>query len=292
MSKQTHLTVFDLIPGKLVADRYEIVRSHRQGGLSAAFEVIDQSTDERCELQLFPASLFEGDAQAQDFTSAWEPWKRVRSEAVVAVREVMALGDSTLLLITDFPSGESLRSVLNARKRLTPDEIVDLGLQLCDGLGEIHAHGLVHGDIKPYTIEILGRGSEMRARLLDGGITPGLWTAKHLGEKTALIGTPFYAPIEQFGGDSPDVQSDIYNAAAVLFECLAGVLPWRGVSFLEVFQAKLDKSTPSLRAFAPDLAVDPALEAAIVTGCLAEKRKRYATAHEFRARLAALNGAG
>lgn len=283
---QEHLTVFDLVPGKIVADHYEVVRAHRQGGLSAAFEVVDRTSGERCELQLFPAALFEGDAQAQDFASAWEPWRRVASDAVLPVREIVALGDSTLLLITDFPGGDSLRSVLNARKRLEPREVVSLGVQLLGGLSEIHAHGLVHGDIKPYTIELSGRGASLHARLVDGGITPGLWTAKHLGEKTALIGTPYYAPIEQFGGDSPDVQSDVYNLAAVLFECLAGVLPWRGVSFLEVFQAKLDKSPPSVRALAPDLELDPELDAVIATGCLAEKRRRYATAREFRERLA------
>jgi serine/threonine-protein kinase len=285
-----HLTVFDLVPGKLVADRYEILRAHRQGGLSAAFEVVDKASGERCELQLFPSALFEGDAQAQDFVAAWEPWRRVASDAVLPVREIVALGDSTLLLITDFPAGDSLRSVLNARKRLESSEVVSLGVQLLGGLAEVHAHGLVHGDIKPYTIEITGRGASLRARLVDGGITPGLWTAKHLGEKTALIGTPFYAPIEQFGGDSPDVQSDVYNLAAVLFECLAGVLPWRGVSFLEVFQAKLDKSKPSVRKLAPDLDVDPALDDAIATGCLAEKRRRYATARGFLERLQAFAG--
>ena len=86
------------------------------------------------------------------------------------------------------------------------------------------------------------------------------------------------------------MQSDIYNVSAVLFECLAGVLPWRGVSFLEVFQAKLDKTPPSVAAHAPNVSVDPELEAAIATGCLAEKRKRYATAREFQKRLEALQG--
>src|SRR6185295_19899496 len=108
--------------------------------------------------------------------------------------------------------------------------------------------GLVHGDIKPSTIYVDAKSKKLGPQLVDGGITPGLWNAKHLGERTALIGTPFYAPVEQFGGESPDVQSDVYNVATVLFEMATGVLPWKGKSFLEVFQAKLQKTPPSMKA--------------------------------------------
>ena len=117
--------------------------------------------------------------------------------------------------------------------------------------------------------------------LVDGGITPGLWTAKNLGEKTALIGTPYYAPPEQFGGGAPDVRSDIYNVAAVLFECLAGVLPWKGRSFLEVFQAKLDRAAPSVSARAPHVAIDAALAQAISKGCMADPAERHVSAAAF-----------
>ena len=285
MSEQP-LSVYDLTQGRIVAKRFEVVRPHRQGGLSTAFEVRDRETDDRCEMQLFPSGLFEAEGQAQEFSASWSPWKRVRSPSVLRVREIVPLGGSSLILITDFPEGDALRARLNARKRLPVGDVVRLGVQVLEGLEEIHAHGLVHGDIKPYTIHVRGDGAGLRPTLVDGGITPGLWSAKHLGEKTALIGTPYYAPVEQFGGDSPTVQSDVYNVAAVLFESIAGTLPWRGVSFLEVFQAKLDKRPPSLRRTAPDLKVDEGLEEAIATGCLAERSGRYATAREFRDRLA------
>ena len=102
-----------------------------------------------------------------------------------------------------------------------------------------------------------------------------------------MIGTPFYAPVEQFGGDSPNVQSDVYNAATVLYELAAGVLPWSGRTILEIFQAKLEKAPPSIASRAPGVQVSARLEAAIAGGLMADWRARYRSAAEFRAALQA-----
>ena len=188
------------------------------------------------------------------------------------------------------PPGQSLRAWLKDKGRATPAQTVAIALQLLDELRAIHSAGLVHGDIKPHTIHIEERKG-IRVTLVDGGITPSLWSAKHLGDKTALIGTPFYAPVEQFGGESPDVQSDIYNVATVLFELVTGVIPWAGKSFLDVFQAKLAKSPPSMKSRAPKVHVPAELEHAIAGGLMADKSERYKSAAEFRERLAGVKKA-
>jgi len=274
-------SIYALTPGKTVARRYEVVRPNRQGGFSTAFEVTDRKDGSRCELQLFPSGLFENAGQAEQFRDRLRPWKEIDSEAVLAVRDVLEVDDDTLALITDLPDGEALRARLIRDERLERVEVVAIGRRLLEGLEQVHAKSLVHGDIKPYTIHARGHGPEVRPLLVDGGVTPGLWTAKAVGDKTQLIGTPYYAPIEQFGGDAPDVRSDIYNVATVLYECLTGVVPWAGKSFLEVFQAKLQDPLPMAER-APSVKVDGALEEVIRTGCLADRNRRYATAGEFR----------
>ena len=105
---------------------------------------------------------------------------------------------------------------------------------------------------------------------------------------TALIGTPYYAPLEQFGGDSPDVSSDLYNIATVLYEMLTGVLPWSGKTFLEVFQSKMQPVVPSMANRASGLEVAPDLEAAIATGLSPRRDQRYQGAEEFLERLRAV----
>jgi len=283
-------SLYDIAPGVVLAERYRIVGPHRQGGLSTAFEVLDQEDSERCELQLFPPGLFESDGQKREFVLQLEAWRDVESDAVLRVRELIDVEPATLALVTDFPEGESLRQVLNRKQRLEVSETVALGLQLLDGLQALHERSLVHGDVKPYTIHLRssdGAGVE-RALLVDGGLTPGLWTAKGLGDKTALIGTPYYAPVEQFGGDAPDVLSDVYNVATVLYECATGILPWRGKTFLEVFQSKLEAGPPPMGEHAGAGELPALFEEVVARGCRAKRGERWSSAAEFRQALEAL----
>lgn len=285
MSTRT-LSMFDLAPGKTLLDRYKVRRSNRQGGMATTFEIERTKDGGVLELQIFPSSLFENAEQGNDFGRELGRWKAVHADSVLAVRDVHTLDDGTVLFVTDFPPGRSLRDYLKAKSRVTPAQAHAIGLQLLDELSAIHAAGLVHGDIKPHTIHV--EEGELHVTLVDGGITPALWAAKHLGDKTQLIGTPYYAPVEQFGGEAPDVQSDVYNLATVLYEAVTGVLPWKGQSFLGVFQAKLAPEPPRMRDLAPKVQVPQALEQAIAGGLFAGKDRRYPTAAAFRAKLEAV----
>ena len=289
------LSIFDLAPGKVLLDRYKIRKSNRHGGMATTFQVERIQDGATLEMQIFPSSFFENAEQGHEFGRALERWKAVHAETVLAVRDVHALDDGTVLFVTDFPPGASLREHLKTKGPITPAKTVEIGLQLLDELSAIHAAQLIHGDIKPHTIhvEIQDPGADgkprLRVTLVDGGITPALWAAKHLGDKTQLIGTPYYAPVEQFGGEAADVRSDIYNLATVLYEAVTGVMPWKGKSFLEVFQAKLAPAAPPMRGLAPKVHVPAALESAIAGGLFAAKDDRYPTAAAFHAELAALD---
>lgn len=279
------ISLFDLIPGKVLADRYKIVRPNRRDGMSTTFAVEDLEAKAERELQVFPASLFEGRDQTSDFAKVMQQWTKVASRSVLRAHSVEDMEDGTILFVTDLPPALSLRDHIKEKAPLPAAEVVKIGLELLEGLGAVHAANLVHGDVKPNTIRV--RDAKGHVELIDGGITAALWSAKHLGDKTALIGTPFYAPIEQFGGESPDVQSDIYNLACVLFELATGVLPWKGKSFLDVFQEKLQGEPPTMKSRAPKVAVPPTLEAAIRSGLMADRRERYGEVAPFRAALSA-----
>lgn len=282
----SQLNLFDLAPGKILLDRFKIVKPHRQGGMSAAFEVQRVEGGESLELQVFLGNLFEDRAQSAEFADRLEAWKDLASPAVVRPNELILLDDGSLIYVSKFPAGSSLREVLADDGPLKIEPALSLAESLLSGLQEIHENGLVHGDIKPEVIyyeAAAGTGA-----LVDGGVTPGMWAAKHLGTRTALIGTPFYAPLEQFTGDSPDSISDLYSVATVMYEMLTGVLPWSGKSYIEVFQSKMMKTPPGMSERAPGSEVPPELERAIAKGLMGARQERYASVEEFQAALGAL----
>lgn len=277
---QSSLSLFDLKAGNEILGRYTIVAPHRENGMSAAFEVKDGG--ERLELQAFPASLFEDHAQAKSFAASLERWEPLESGAIVRLRDVEVLDDGAVVTIADFPGGTMLRDVMREAPVMGAPEVLTLARSVLDGLAVAHDAQLAHGDVKPTTIFVHGDGA---GALVDGGVTPGLWAAKHLGTRTALIGTPYYAPLEQFGGDSPDERSDLYNLATVMYELLTGVMPWRGRSYIEVFQSKMHPEAPPMRSLSPDVDVDPALERAIAKALRGKRLERHGSVEDFRAAL-------
>ncbi len=285
MTRPSRLSLFDLAPDKVILDRYRILSPHRENGMSAAFRVMDESASEERELQAFPASLFENSKQADSFAEALRVWADIHSEAIVSPENVEVFEDGAVVIVTPFPEGTALRTAFEEKGRFSAQEVLTLGASLLEGLEVCHEAGVAHGDIKPTTIFMGASGPS----LVDGGVTPGLWAAKHLGTRTALIGTPFYAPIEQFGGDCPDARSDVYNLATVLYELLTGAMPWRGRSYIEVFQSKMQPEAPSMRSIAPDVDVDPGLEAAIATALRGKRMERHESAAAFRTSLAELS---
>ena len=110
----TSLSLFDLKPGKLLLDRYQIQRPHREGGISAAFAVEDTEDETRKELQAFPGGLFEGPKQAAQFADRLTAWCGLEVEGVATLHDVQVLDDGAVLLVTDFPSGQALRSWMKA----------------------------------------------------------------------------------------------------------------------------------------------------------------------------------
>jgi serine/threonine-protein kinase len=299
----------DLVPGRIVGEKWRIVAPTRQSSFALAFEAREigpedpngarrpdapdgaDRADRKVELQIFAPSLFETDAQARAFADSFSAWSKLPPGGLARVREAHVARGHGAFLVCDPPAGRPLRALLRERGRIGAAQTVRIGLDVLRGLAALHAAGQVHGDLKPDTIWVAGGdgdASDLAALAVDGGVTSALWSSKHLGERTALVGTPYYAPPEQFGGEAPDAQSDVYNLATVLFECATGVLPWAGRNMLEVFQAKLERGAPSAKRRAPEAHVPAELESAIVGGLMAEREKRYRGAREFAERLEAL----
>ena len=281
---RSELNLFDLAVGKTLFERYEITGGLPHGPLSARFTVQDKDEDRALDLEVFTAGLFEGVGQASFFAERLKAFGEAECSVVVDTARIHVTDAGDVLRYCERPPAECLREFLGAGKTLSRAQAVAMGLRILQGLVELHSQGMAHGDIKPGTI--FREGDEVR--MTEAGVTPALWRAQHMGARTSLIGTPFYAPLEQFGGETPDAGSDLYAVGTVLYEALCGALPFSGKGFIEVFQSKMLDNPPPIESRVKNLRVGKEVEDVLRKSIRARREDRYLNAVEF---LSALQGA-
>ncbi len=166
-------------------------------------------------------------------------------------------------LVMEYVEGETLRERLRREGRLPIGQAVDIGEQLAAAMASAHAQGIFHRDLKPENVLV---ASEGRVVVTDFGIAL-MAGARRLTWRwlTSTMGTPDYMAPEQIEGRRGDARTDVYALGVILFEMLAGRVPWEGDNPLAVMSQHVSAPLPSLLEIDPS--IPPPLEA-IVRKCL------------------------
>jgi serine/threonine-protein kinase len=182
--------------------------------------------------------------------------------------------DGTFYYVMEYLPGLTLDQLVQEHGPLPPARAVYVLRQLCGALGEAHARGLVHRDVKPGNVMLCERGGAHDvAKLLDFGlvIPPAQDLDEKLTQEGVVPGTPAYLSPEQAGGSEDlDARSDIYGVGALAYFLLTGRPPFAGRSAMQMLAAHLYEKPQPLTDHRPDVPVD--LEA-VVLRCLAKDRE-------------------
>ena len=187
--------------------------------------------------------------------------------------------DGVVGIWTEFIEGRTLEELLAERGPLPADEVVAIGVTLCDALSAVHAAGLLHRDVKTQNVmrEVGGR-----IVLMDFGTV-----AAHEDGAHSLAGTPLYMAPELFRGAKPTTAGDIYSVAAVLFRLLTGKYPVPGRTLDDVKAAHAAGSRPRVGAHAQN--IPDRLAGVIERGLATDPAARFQSAADF---ATALTGTG
>ncbi|HWO24011.1 MAG TPA: serine/threonine-protein kinase [Kofleriaceae bacterium] len=206
--------------------------------------------------------------------------RRVSHPNVVRVFDHGVSADGTPFIVMEHARGTTLRKLIHDQAPLPLSRIRGLIAQLLAGLSAIHAAGVVHADIKSSNLIVDTGGGRDHLTIIDFGLarTQTAWLSASEG---IAVGTPEYMAPEVFRGELPTVRADVYSAAIVAYELLAGVTPFAGEAPLEVLHRQLaeDIELPAdARA-----QISPELERVLYRALERDPARRYPDARSFAA---------
>jgi serine/threonine-protein kinase len=203
--------------------------------------------------------------------------------------------DGTLYYVMEYLPGFDLQDLVERWGPLPPERVIHLLRQVCAGLEEAHAIGLVHRDIKPSNIMICRRGRVFDVvKLLDFGLVQQIAEGQHGMRVTVegtILGTPLYmSPEQATGTDRIDSRSDIYSVGAVAVFLLTGRPLFDYTSVTKILAAHMMEPPPRLAELRPDLGPDLV---EVVTRCLhKDPSRRFPTVEALNQALENCPGAG
>ena len=189
-------------------------------------------------------------------------------------------------IVMEYVSGRTLRDLIKSGD-ISIDEAIDYTLGVLAALEYSHRSGIVHRDIKPANVMVTHDG---HVKVMDFGIARAIAdSAATMTQTQAVIGTAQYLSPEQARGETVDARSDLYSAACLLFEMLAGRPPFVGDSPVSVAYQHVREAPPKASSFNSE--VSPALDSVLEHALAKDRAERYQSAHDFRdALIAARNG--
>ena len=256
-----------------VAGRYEIERALGHGAMAVVDLARDVELERHVALKRLAENLSRDDELHARFLREARLAARLSHPNVVRVYDVGDEGGRPFIAM-EYVDGETLAELVARRGPLPPDEVAELGVQICRGLAAAHAAGLVHRDVKPQNL-LLRRDGVLK--LGDFGIAFGA-EGTRLTMAGTVLGTAAYLAPEQARGEEVTAAADVYGVGAVLYELLTGVPPRSPGSLAELAGA----------APIPPPVGAPSALADVVMRCLdPQPHRRPASAAEVARRLAA-----
>jgi hypothetical protein len=221
------------------SERFAIERRLGGGASGDVYAALDRSTNERVALKVLRGDDADG---LRRFKREFRALADLAHPNLVALRDLVAGESGRWLLSMELVEGADL---LAATAR-DPGRAARLFAQVADALRYLHAHGIVHGDVKPTNVLVT---RDDRAVLLDFGVSTEIARITSVGAMPR--GTAGYIAPELVRGEAPTPAADWYSFGAMLFECIAGELPFEGQPF-SVMYRKTTAPAPSLRDSAPE----------------------------------------
>ena len=263
----------------LVDGRYRVLRRIGSGGMADVYCAEDTHLGRQVALKVLHRRF----AQDQEFVERFR--REAKSAAGLNHPNVVGVFDrgeheGTYYIAMEFLTGRTLKDIVTSEAPLPQERVIDIGTQILEAGGFAHRHGVIHRDFKPHNVIVDEHG---HAKVTDFGIARA--GASEMTETGSIMGTAQYLSPEQAQGHAVTATSDIYSIGVMLYEMLAGRLPFEGDSAVAVALKHLSEPPAPISQWRPD--VHPALEAVVMAALAKDPAHRWQSAEDLAAALEA-----
>lgn len=270
--------------GSLVDNRYRVSARIGHGGMAEVYEGNDIIGKKTVAIKLIRKDVMENPVNLIRFKNEATIAASLNHPNIVKVYNHGTV-DGVPYIANEFIKGQNLKQVLDFRSSVPIEEAVDYMIQLASALDYAHSHGIVHRDVKPDNLYVMGDGT---IKLGDFGIAQTDATSQITSKDSEIVGSVHYLAPEITSGKPVTGQSDIYSAGVTFFELITGHVPYIKNSAIDIAVSHINEKFPSPKKYLPNC---PKEIERIIFKCVKKNPKeRYATAKELHDDLVALKG--
>ncbi len=263
-----------MVPPKITKiGKYQVLDVIGRGGMGMVYKAVDPTMGRPVAIKTVTGAFSDDPLLLKRFYREAHSTGKLQHANIVTVYD-LGDQDGTPYLVMEYLEGESLETVIKERRPFTLAEKLNIILQVCEGLGYAHQHQIIHRDVKPGNVVVLKDGV---VKIVDFGIAQlGNERFTRTGQ---VIGSLYYMSPEQIQGLDIDARSDIYSTGVLLFEFLAGVLPFQGRDTTSTLAKILQEAPPPLANFLKPC--PPELDRVLQRALSKDRNERYTSMEDF-----------
>jgi len=253
---------------------YKILEKLGEGGMGEVFKAQDTKLDRFVALKFLPADLTSSEDDKARFIQEAKAASAMNHPNVCTIYDIQEF-ENHLFIVMEFVDGKTLK---DKRDSLSEKQILEIGIQVAEGLAAAHERGIVHRDIKPENIMVRKDGI---SQIMDFGLAKlhSSSEGSRLTKAGTTMGTMGYMSPEQIQGLDVDHRSDIFSLGVVLYEMFAGESPFRGMHETAIMYEVVNVEAPPISTVKEG--IDPQLDEIILECLEKEKDERCQSAKEL-----------
>jgi len=263
----------DITADTVIDGRYQVIGKVGSGGMAEVYGAEDLQLGRKVAVKVLHRRFTEDEEFVERFRREAQSAAGLQHQHVVSVYD-RGEWDGTYYIAMEYLEGRSLKDVIREEAPLEALRCVDIAIQILRAARFAHRRGIIHRDLKPHNVIL---DDEDRAKVTDFGIARA--GASDMTETGSIMGTAQYLSPEQAQGHAVSAQSDLYGIGIVLYEMLAGELPFDAESAVTIALKQVSEAPPPLTEPRPD--IPPDLEAVTMRALEKDPAHRFQDADEF-----------